>query len=680
MSTELGKAVIAIEAIDYTKNVFGSLQANLSQLGGLVADLGGGFEALGSVIQGFAAGGVAGAAIAATSEFIQGLKDSVDAAADFEAAMNRIAASVGIATDAVGPFRDLILQVAPEFGRSLTETAAALEALAKAGVDVSNAAAAMEALRGTLQMAAIEGANAEEMAGKLAQAMAMFAIPAEEAQQAVDALVNASMAGIGTLSEFANGLGYVGSTAASLGLSLEETLAALVKIEQQLGSAEKAGRYLDAMFRDLIDHADDMNLNIFDQSGNLKDMTEIVKELENWLNQFATDQERAAALMENFGAQGARAVQMLVSMNEEGQKGSEILALLEEKLGATGSAAEAAAKQMEGYAAVQAQFNTQMEALQVRIGEALLPALTDFMKWINELMIELEPAIEELLNAFNELAAALGLTNEDVRVLGDFIKNFLIVEITGLAEIIKAMALAVEGWKMIFADVAEVIGPPIRTAIELIRSLIEVLIEAKQKWDEFFGGLASAKDEVGGFFDQITDQLSDAASKLTGLLGGGGEAEEPATPTPPATPPPAPTTSPHQGAEPYLYKESGWGWWKKKIYRCPVCGFEGSYEEVKEHIEKMIAKGMQEGGIVTSPMHALIGERGPEAVLPLSRLPTLLPKLIEPAPRTINIENNFTFTGPISSDVEVRELAETVSRMIAEKLELKYRARRMIYA
>lgn len=36
------------------------------------------------------------------------------------------------------------------------------------------------------------------------------------------------------------------------------------------------------------------------------------------------------------------------------------------------------------------------------------------------------------------------------------------------------------------------------------------------------------------------------------------------------------------------------------------------------------ARYMAEGGIVTRPMHAVVGERGPEAVIPLARLPSLL--------------------------------------------------------
>ncbi|MEM3677759.1 MAG: phage tail tape measure protein [Candidatus Bathyarchaeia archaeon] len=495
MSFEVGRAVITIEAIDLTRNVIGSLQANLGQLSGLVSQLGGGFKSLGSVIGGFASGGVAGAAIAATSELIQGLQDSVEAAASFEQALNRIAAVTGASTEDIHAFRSAIEQVAPEFGRSLEEVSGALEALAKAGVDIRDSAGAMEALRGVLQMAAIEGANATEMANALAQAMAMFGLSAADSEKAVDALVNASKEGIGTVQDFAVGLGYVGSTAASMGLSIDETLAAVVKLERQLGSAEKAGRYLDAMFRSLIKNGEEAGIQIFDASGQMKSMAEIVQELERWLGQFDTEAERSAAIMEVFDSQGARAVQMLVSMDEAGRRGSEVIADLAAKLGESGSAAEMAAKQMEGYTATQARFNAAMQVLQVQVGEALLPALTDFMQYLLELGEAVGPAFGEIQEALAELGRALGLSSEDLQKLGDIIKNFIVIELKGLAQIIRWVAQGVEGLKAAGAGLYEALSKPFGIAIAIMNAFLQGIQKVAGAWDWLWGKLTGKQPQ-----------------------------------------------------------------------------------------------------------------------------------------------------------------------------------------
>lgn len=492
---QIGKAVIAIEAVDLTRNVLGNLQANLGQLSQVVGQLGGGFEALGSVIGGFASGGVAGAAIAATSELVQGLQDSVEAAASFEQALNRIAAVTGASREDLQAYRDIIEEIAPEFGRSLEEVSGALEALAKAGVDIRDSAGAMEALRGVMQMATIEGANAEEMANALAQALAMFGLSAGEAETAVDALVNASKEGIGTVQDFAIGLGYVGSTAANAGLSLDETLAAMVKLERQLGSAEKAGRYLDAMFRSLIKKGKDVGLNIYDASGKMKSMAEIVQELERWLGQFSTEEERAAALMQVFDSQGARAVQMLISLDDAGRKGSEVLADLQAKLSESGSAAEMAARQLEGYAATQARFNAAMQLLQVQIGEGLLPALTDFMQYLLELGEAVGPAFGDIQQALAELGETLGLSSEDLQRVGEIIKNFVVIELKGLAQIIRWVAQGIQGLKAVGADLYNVLSKPFGIALKVIEVFLRGLGKVAEAWDWLWSKLTGQQPQ-----------------------------------------------------------------------------------------------------------------------------------------------------------------------------------------
>ena len=527
MSMEIGKAVIAIEAVDLTKNVIGSLQANLGQLSGVVSQLGGGFQALGSVIGGFASGGVAGAAIAATSELVQGLQDSVEAAASFEQALNRIGAVTGVTGQDLQAYRDVITSIAPEFGRSLEETSAALEALAKAGVDIRDSAGAMEALRGVLEMATIEGANAEQMANALAQAMAMFGLSAGDAGKAVDALVNASKEGIGTVQDFAVGLGYVGSTAASLGLGLDETLAAMVKLERQLGSAEKAGRYLDSMFRSLVQNGKKAGIEIFDASGHMKSMAEITQELERWLGQFDTEAERSAAIMQVFDAQGARAVQMLTSMDDAGRKGSEVVAELAAKLGESGSAAEMASKQLEGYAATQARFNTVMQLLQVQVGEALLPALTDLMKYFLDLGQTVGPAFGEIQSALGELGQALGISREDLEWLGKIIKDFVVIELKGLAQIIRWVAEGIGKLKEGAVGVYDALSKPFGIALKLIEAFLGAIAKVAGAWDWLWSKLTGQQPTQGPQAPQEMFQLE--MPELPEAIEETGKAQEEAT-------------------------------------------------------------------------------------------------------------------------------------------------------
>jgi len=75
------------------------------------------------------------------------------------------------------------------------------------------------------------------------------------------------------------------------------------------------------------------------------------------------------------------------------------------------------------------------------------------------------------------------------------------------------------------------------------------------------------------------------------------------------------------------------------------------------------AVGMAEGGIVRKPTYALIGEAGPEAVIPLSKMGS------GGFEGTQYITINPTISiGNISSDVDLERVTGAVSRGIAESL------------
>jgi hypothetical protein len=64
---------------------------------------------------------------------------------------------------------------------------------------------------------------------------------------------------------------------------------------------------------------------------------------------------------------------------------------------------------------------------------------------------------------------------------------------------------------------------------------------------------------------------------------------------------------------------------------------------------------MQAGGIVTKPTLALLGERGPEAVIPLERMPTQ---------QTIIFERGSIVVSGILNSELVDDLSEKIARKI----------------
>jgi len=222
----------------------------------------------------------------------------------------------------------------------------------------------------------------------------MFNLSAKDAASAVDILTMASIKGIGTVSDFALGLSYAGATAASFGFSLEETVAALVQLDRQGISAEKAGRYLDAMFRDLIDKSDKLGFSIYNQAGEMLSLGEIIAKVEEKLASFGTEEERAAYLSEIFQAQSMRAILTLTKMSEEGLKGSETLKLLSNELNTSGTAMQVVETQTNTLQASINKMHAALEDAGITLGEAFSPLLEKGA----ELVVGLAKPIAELLS------------------------------------------------------------------------------------------------------------------------------------------------------------------------------------------------------------------------------------------------------------------------------------------
>jgi phage-related protein len=167
----LGSVVVAIKAVDEASSVMGKIQASLGLLGCALQNLGGGFSAVGSVIQGFAAGGVAGAAIGAFSEIAKGLQWSVQEAGASEQAFKDLQVAVeksGTAWDTVSKAtKEYLLNLQKVTVYSDEDVAGALQRLLTFGLDYDQA---MKALKETVDLAAAKHLDLETAASLVGKA------------------------------------------------------------------------------------------------------------------------------------------------------------------------------------------------------------------------------------------------------------------------------------------------------------------------------------------------------------------------------------------------------------------------------------------------------------------------------------------------------------------------------
>lgn len=490
-----GKIKILVEAVDKATEVLKSVGKQVEGLAKNTTGLKGVAKTAAGVMLGELAHDALGAVTHAAGDASKGFMD-------YEQTLSAVVASSGVTGKAAEKLRSELDKVAKNqtsLGYSADQAAAALESLVKAGLSGTDAA---KALQSSLAMARIEGINTAQASDMLVGVMNQFGYAASDASKVVDTLVNASIAGVGTASDFALGLSYCGAQAASMGISLQETAAALVAMNNQGIAAEKAGRYLGAMFTDLINKSDKLGFNIYDSNGKMLSLSKIIGKLSKKLKALASDEERNTYLTEVFGTQGARAALSLLNLSEGGKSASNVLISLTDTLNKEGSANSYVNQILDTTAGKMSQAQAQTENASYALGQMTAQLQLTWAQFaiglgpIGAVANALGPsllqgAMSGVMIMLPQLVAAITSTSAATQAWGVITaatSKLITVSIMGIpiigwiAGIIAAITLLYEAWVNNWGGIRDRVQP--------------ILNGLKAAWDAFVSGLKWAWDNI----------------------------------------------------------------------------------------------------------------------------------------------------------------------------------------
>jgi len=281
---------------------------------------------------------------------------------DYEQTLTKIISATSLTGEESEKLRQTLMQVSEsqiDLGFSAAEASQGLEALVKAGLSADEAA---QALRSALSLARLENIGTDQAAGLLVQTLTMFNLSADESARALDAISKAADAGIDTAAGYASGLANAGAAAANMGLSLEETLAALVQLDKTYGSATESGTYLNAMFKDLVAKADDLGISLYNADGSMRSLDDIIGQIRANVEAFGDDQAAINEYLSVFDVRAQRAVLGLI--NYQGSI-AETMGQMEEARGVQ----EKVNMVMDTTAGKMAKQNAEMENASYQLGQ-----------------------------------------------------------------------------------------------------------------------------------------------------------------------------------------------------------------------------------------------------------------------------------------------------------------------
>ncbi len=437
-----------------------------------------------------------------------GLGAVVLKAADFDQAMSKVQAATHETAGNMDRLREAAIKAGADTVFSATESAAAIEELAKAGVSTSDVLGG--GLDGSLALAAAGSLDVAEAAEIAASAMTQFKLEGSDVGHVADLLAAGAGKAQGSVQDLGMALSQGGLVAAQTGLSIEETTTALAAMASAGLVGSDAGTSLKTMLLALTPQskkaADAMaaiGFSAYDSQGQFVGLEAVAGQLQTAMAGMSEEQ-RNATMKVIFGNDAIRAANVLY---EQGATGIDSWA---GKVDDAGYAAETAAINMDNLKGDLEQLGGALETAFIGAGEGsqgplrkLTQGLTDAVNVFNKLPSSAQSTTTALLGITAITGGGLWFGSKVVQGVADTRQ--------ALADLGPAGTRAASGLGKVAAR-----GPAILIAAQAMGALYNATTD--------FGNAINEAD-LSRDLDQIASgSTTDSLDKLTGALEGVNEA------------------------------------------------------------------------------------------------------------------------------------------------------------
>jgi len=324
----------------------------------------------------------------------------------------------------------------------------------------------------------------------------------------LDSVSKAADAGIDTAIGYANGLANCGAAASNMGLSLEETLAALVQLDKTYGSATESGTFLNAMFKDMVAKSDKLGISLYNADGSMRSLDDIVGQIRTKVEGFGSDQAAVNEYLSVFDVRAQRAV--LGLLNYDGSI-SDTMATMEEAR----SVQDKVNMVMETTAGTMARVNAEQQNASLGFGQLASQLQVTWQQFmaglgpIGQIASSLGPsllqgAVSGLMMMLPQIIGGLGGVSGAMHAVG--VASHAMLGPIGI--VTGAIALFATAYATNFMGFRDAVDAAVGWVIEKLGWLKDAL----------FGAADVAKNALGGFADWVRGGLDSANKAIQGFV------------------------------------------------------------------------------------------------------------------------------------------------------------------
>ena len=383
--------------------------------------------------------GIALAAVAAATVII-GVK-SVQEFAKFDAAMVKSQAIMGDLTNAM---KDDMASAAREVAKSTTFSAEqageSFFFLASAGLDAASSVAALPKVAAFAQAGMFDMALATDLLTDAQSALGLTikddaVANMENMVRVSDVLVKANTLANASVEQFSTALtNKAGAAMRALGKDVEEGVAVLAAFADQGIKGEIAGTQLAIVLRDLQTKAiqnksafEEAGLSVFDASGEMRNMGDIIGNLEVVLGGMSDETKKATLLQLGFSDKSISAMTALLGTSEA------IKAYETDLRSAGGVTDEIAEKQLKTLTAQFELLKSELQDVAIRIGGELAPEMESLVGVVKDLLPVIGDKLVEAVKKVDWEKLATDLGNFIVLIVDNLDNIAKFVKIIGAA-------------------------------------------------------------------------------------------------------------------------------------------------------------------------------------------------------------------------------------------------------
>lgn len=427
----------------------------------------------------------------------QAFQDTIATFANFEQSLANTFSIVskGAETNA----EDLLLleQAAKQVGATTRSTAAdaadALYYLASAGFTATEAVAALE---GVNALAIATNSDLAQTSEVVAVTIRQYGLETNKATDIANTFTAAITNSLATMDKLAKAFEYVGPIAAGMGLSVEETTAALELLFNKGFSGSKAGRGLRTILVNLADSTSVVNRRLqrlgitFEE---INPATNKLGDIFDTLREKGVDATNAAAI---FGKVSGAQLQALISTASDATGG---IVELEQQITGTNRAFEAMDIQMDTLQGSFDQFRNATEALEIQTGEGL------------------EPVLRSIVDTATDLVRGLAKLSPAVLALGASLATLTGVSLA-LGAAIVGVGKAAFGLSLTLGPVAGIIAG-IGVAVIGLATAVDYLADKRlDRLEGEFGDLAEATNVAEEDLKDFYDTADSISNNIDGIV------------------------------------------------------------------------------------------------------------------------------------------------------------------